>query len=106
MIFFLHVTFPKAVQKATGAAITLVNISTRIVGYVFAFTVTGKTASDFIHVESEDWPLLVSVALCSLVGAQVGGQIFKQMAISQAEMKTMLSFLLVLSGVSLLSTAL
>jgi len=99
IIFFLHMVLPKAVQKANGAAITVVNVSMRILGYAVDAATGNSTAV------MDDWPLYASVVLISPVGVAIGGRLFDHTKDSQANLKTILAMLLVLCGISLLITA-
>ncbi|CAK0843771.1 unnamed protein product [Prorocentrum cordatum] len=99
VIFFLHMVLPKAVQKANGAAITVVNVSMRILGYAVDVATGNGTAV------VEDWPLYASVVLISPVGVAIGGRLFDRTKDSQANIKTILAMLLVLCGITLLITA-
>ncbi|CAK0900457.1 unnamed protein product [Prorocentrum cordatum] len=99
IIFFLHMVFPKAIQKANGAAITVVNVSMRILGYAVDAATGNSTAV------MDDWPLYASVVLISPVGVAIGGRLFDHTKDSQANLKTILAMLLVLCGISLLITA-
>jgi len=99
IIFFLHLTCPKAVQKGTGAAITFVNVSMRVIYYAIDST----QSQTLFH--ADKWPLYLGVCLSSPIGVWVGGKLFDRMKDSQAMMKTILAFLLVLCGISLIISA-
>ena len=103
IIFFLHAPFPKNVQRANGAAITLLNVSMRILSYVIEpFTLTSDDDDDGQSLAAADWLLYVCVAIASAAGVLAGASIFHRMKDSQATIKTILALLLLLCGMSLL----
>jgi len=102
MIFFLHPPFQfgKAVQRSNGAAITFVNVVMRAIYYAVEAGMSNEHSFQADH-----WPLYLCVALTSVVGILFGNKIFERIKNSQATIKTILSFFLVLCGTSLLITA-
>jgi uncharacterized membrane protein YfcA len=103
IIFFLHspVDMPKNVQKANGAAITIFNVSMRVLFYAIeAFAGTGKH-----HFDAADWAIYLGVFVGSVSGVLVGQTMFERMKDKQAMLKTILSFFLLMCGLSLLVTA-
>lgn len=104
IMYFLHspLQMSKKEQKGNGAAITAANVLVRVIVYAF------KSALDEGHsqFESGDLPLYLVVLIASVGGVAVGQDIFQVLKDSQATIKTMLCFLLLLCGISLvLATA-
>ena len=104
IMYFLHspLQMSKKEQKGNGVAITAANVLVRVIVYAF------KSALDEGHsqFESGDLPLYLVVLIASVGGVAVGQDIFQVLKDSQATIKTMLCFLLLLCGISLaLATA-
>lgn len=103
ILYFLHspLKMSKAQQKGNGAAITAANVLMRIIFYAI------KSANDNNHNQfsADDIPLYILLFVASIGGVAIGQDVFQAMKDSQATIKTALSFLLVLSGISLLMAA-
>ena len=100
ILYFLHapIKMSKAVQKGNGAVITAANVFVRVLVYAI------KSAVDEKHNQfaSDDVPLYVVIAIVSIGGVAIGQDIFQMMKDSQATIKTVLCFLLLLCGISLI----
>ena len=107
IMFFLHSPYPKAVQRANGAAITLVNVSMRILFYIAESSTQRplEIDDDVETFDGNDWPLYVCIAISSVTAVHVGTELFNRLKDSQATIKTILACMLLLCGVSLLITA-
>jgi hypothetical protein len=87
MMFFLHagsfdLEFTKTSQRATGAALTFCNVAVRV--FFYALASTDADANEDTKFVGGDYPMYVSVGLCSFSGACVGQLLFKRMKDSQA----------------------
>jgi len=100
ILYFLHapIKMNKAVQKANGAVITAANVLTRVVVYAIK-SAAGGHHSQFTN---DDIPLYIIVLIASVGGVAIGQDIYQSMRDSQAVVKTILCFLLLLCGVSLI----
>lgn len=102
ILYMLHkpkgVSFTKESQRATGAAITAVNVIMRIVYYLmdtFAFGLHSK-----FH--GGDWGIYLAVGLLSLLGVLVGSEIFERLKDSKNTIRAVLTCFLLMCGASLL----
>ena len=87
MMFFLHagsfnLEFTKTSQRATGAALTFCNVAVRV--FFYALASTDADANEDTKFVGGDYPMYVSVGLCSFSGVYVGQLLFKRMKDSQA----------------------
>ena len=87
MLFFLHagffdMKFTKTSQRATGAALTFCNVAVRVLFYALASA--DANANEDMKFVGGDYPMYISVALCSFAGVYVGQLLFKRMKDSQA----------------------
>ena len=85
MMFFLHAghfdfVFTKASQRATGAAITFCNRAMRVLFYAVA-SADGFSSHYF---DGDDYPMYISIAICSFAGVWLGQKLFERMKDSQA----------------------
>jgi len=100
ILYFLHapIKMTKAVQKANGAVITAANVLTRVVVYAIK-SAAGGQHNQFTN---DDIPLYIVVFIASVGGVAIGQDIYQSMRDSQAVVKTILCFMLLLCGVSLI----
>jgi len=102
IIYFLHLPYPivldKKQQRATGAAITVTNVSVRVIYYIVNTLAFDKDA----YFEGEDWGLYLSLAIFSLLGVFIGAKLFDLLSDKKDTMKGILTIFLVLCGTSLL----
>jgi serine/threonine protein kinase/serine/threonine protein phosphatase PrpC/uncharacterized membrane protein YfcA len=100
ILYFLHppMKMSKAVQKGNGAVITAANVISRVVTYVIKSAVNTKN-NQFTN---DDWPLYIIIVVASIGGVAVGQDIFEMMKDTQATIKTILCFMLLLCGISLI----
>eukprot|EP00934_Nitzschia_sp_Nitz4_P008217 Nitzschia sp. Nitz4//scaffold21_size171442//109059//110243//NITZ4_002175-RA/size171442-augustus-gene-0.187-mRNA-1//1//CDS//3329542453//8207//frame0 len=102
IVYFLHppypVRFDKHSQRATVASMTATNVAMRIVYYL----VTALAFDGDLYFKGEDWPLYVSVLICSVVGVFAGGLFFEYTKSSRNIVSMILPVLLLLCGTSLL----
>jgi hypothetical protein len=100
ILYFLHppMKMSKAVQKGNGAVITAANVIARVVTYVIKSAINTKN-NQFTN---DDWPLYTIIVIASIGGVAVGQDIFEVMKDTQATIKTILCFMLLLCGVSLI----
>ena len=87
MLFFLHagffdMKFTKTSQRATGSALTFCNVAVRVLFYALASA--DANANEDMKFVGGDYPMYISVALCSFAGVYVGQLLFKRMKDSQA----------------------
>ena len=103
ILYFIHppacVRFTKKSQLATGAAITLVNVSVRIIYYL----ATIDSAEAGFH--GEDWGLYLSVFFCSIVGVLLGSEVFSHMKDARPTIRAILAIFLLMCGISLFVSA-
>ena len=90
MMFFLHagsfdLVFTKTSQRATGSALTFCNVAVRVLFYALASA--DADANEDTKFVGGDYPMYISVGLCSFSGVYVGQLLFKRMKDSQAEIK-------------------
>ena len=100
ILYFLHPPYPfdKKTQRATGASITATNVAMRIAYYLV--NTLAMDGEDFFT--KSDWTLYLSVVVCSLAGVWVGSKLFEYMKDSKDTIRGILSFFLLLCGLSLL----
>ena len=100
LFYFLHcpIKLSKAAQKATAAPIVLVNVVMRALFY----TIKASTNNGDHSFDSDDWQLYIMIIFSSVGGIACGQKLFESLKDQQALIKTLLSILLFLSGVSLL----
>ncbi len=103
ILYFLHTPFPvqftKKAQLATGAAITLANVSMRIIYYL-------ATIEDAkVTFQSDGWGLYLSVLICSIAGVLAGSEVFSHMKDARPKIRAILSIFLLMCGISLFVTA-
>ena len=77
MMGFLHaghfdLVFTKASQRATGAAITFCNRAMRVLFYAVA-SADGSSSHYF---DGDDYPMYISIAICSFAGVWLGQKLF------------------------------
>jgi serine/threonine protein kinase/serine/threonine protein phosphatase PrpC/uncharacterized membrane protein YfcA len=100
ILYFLHapIKMTKAVQKGNGAVITAANVLTRVLVYAI------KSAIDEGNNQftNSDIPLYIVIMVASIGGVAIGQDIFQSMRDSQATIKTILCFMLLLCGISLI----
>ena len=109
ILFFLHspVKFNKLNQRANSVSIQLTSVTTRLIFYsIDSGTASKEDKSTTTTFQPGHWVLYLFVLVFSVLGVLVGARIFDALKDSQATIKTLLSFLLVLCGASLLMTAL
>ena len=99
--YFLHppIPFDKETQRATAMCITFVNVSMRMVYYVFDVF---RQQSPIVAADS--W-LYVAVILASIWGCFVGSELFELLKDSRNVIRAILSVFLLLTGVSLLMSS-
>lgn len=102
ILYFLHLPYPivldKNQQRATGAAITVTNVSVRVIYYIVNTLAFDKDA----YFEAQDWGLYLSIAIFSLLGVFIGAKLFDLLSDKKDTMKGILTIFLVLCGASLL----
>ena len=106
IFYFLHpphpVSFNKNSQRATGVVIMFTNVVMR---QIFYLVETFRPDSTKIGYEKDDWPLYLSVIICSVIGGLVGSKMFEYVKDSKDTIRGILAVFLVLCGVSLLFSA-
>ena len=108
IVFFLHCSFRKEVQRANATVVTFFNVLLRALFYIIDSSVDldipgrDKEQVGQRYFKREDWYIFVVTVVFGGLGAPVGVQIFKRIKDTQATIKTILSFFLVLCGFSLL----
>lgn len=104
ILYFLHppapVSFTKDSQRATGAVITAVNVTSRFFYYIIrTFVLDDK---DNIHFNASDYWLYISITISSFLGVLIGSEIFNMMKDSRKTVRCILSIFLLICGISLL----
>ena len=106
IFYFLHpphpVSFNKNSQRATGVVIMFTNVVMR---QIFYLVETFRPDSTKIGYEKDDWPLYLSVIICSVIGGLVGSKMFEFVKDSKDTIRGILAVFLILCGVSLLFSA-
>lgn len=101
IIYMLHPPHPvcfsdKKTQRATGAAITLTNVTMRVI-YYLVNTLAFDQLSYFVL---SDWPLYLSTVVLSFLGVLAGTAIFNVVKDKKDAINGILTILLVLCGIS------
>jgi len=106
ILYMLHPPHPvcfnnQKTQRATGAAITLTNVTIRVI-YYLVNTLAFDQTSSFVQ---SDWPLYLSTVVLSCCGVLVGTALFNVMKDKKDAINGVLTILLVLCGISLVLSA-
>jgi len=106
ILYMLHPPHPvcfsnKKTQRATGAAITLTNVTMRVI-YYLVNTLAFDQTSSFVQ---SDWPLYLSTVVLSCLGVLAGTALFNVLKDKKDALNGVLTILLVLCGISLVLSA-
>ena len=98
------VQFTKKSQLATGAAITLANVTMRIIYYLATIGDDDNHEKNATF-DSDDWVLYISVFIFSIIGVLSGSEVFNHMKDARPKIRAILSIFLLMCGISLVVTA-
>ncbi len=108
ILYMLHppapVQFTKKSQLATGAAITLANVTMRIIYYLATIGDDDNHEKNATF-DSDDWVLYISVFIFSIIGVLSGSEVFNHMKDARPKIRAILSIFLLMCGISLVVTA-
>jgi serine/threonine protein phosphatase PrpC len=106
LLYFMYpphpVSFNKHTQRACGVTISFVNVTTRMVYYVVSWASGESDELGNDRSATENVVYFFSIILSSIIGVLIGEQLFKLIEDSRTLVKSILTALLLVAGVSLL----